>query len=236
MLELKNVSYSYTSYRLFGTRTKQVLRHINLRMQSHQSLAIMGQSGCGKSTLAKIACGLLHPSKDENGARGVVEYNSALLKLKNIETRRDFYRQVQILFQDCIGSLNPYYSCLENCLESLQYLSHLSKEESIARLKALARDLALPEDIFSRQVGSISGGEAQRICLIRALCVEPKLLILDENTSGLDYELSLAVVEYLKQWQKRTGVSILLITHDEEVARRLCDDVRVMSAQGELES
>ena len=82
----------------------------------------------------------------------------------------------------------------------------------------------------------ISGGEAQRICLIRALLVEPKLLILDESTSGLDYELCLEVIAFLKEWQKEQNRTILLITHDEAVAKRLCNNVCVMNAQGELKT
>ena len=234
MLEFKNVSYAYTTYRVFATRTKPVLRHINLHLPSNQSLAIMGASGCGKSTLAKIACGLLQPSKDENGAVGEVRYESHPLSLGTLSQRRAFYKQVQILFQDCIGSLNPYFTCLENCLEPLKYLSTYKKEEHIERLCALAQDVALPQDILFKQVGMISGGEAQRICLIRALSVEPKLLILDENTSGLDYELSLAILDYLKNWRERTKASILLITHDDEVAYNLCENVRIMNPQGEL--
>ncbi|WP_233706602.1 ABC transporter ATP-binding protein [Helicobacter marmotae] len=233
MLELRDVSYTYTSYRVFARHTRHILRDISLKLDFNDTLAIMGRSGCGKSTLAKIACGLLTPNVRKDSTQ--VLFCSKPLLLRSLAQRRAFYAQVQILFQDCIGSLNPTLSCVENCLEPLMYLKGIHKEQGIEQLRVLAKDLGLSDDILFRQVGGISGGEAQRICLLRALSIEPKLLILDESTSGLDYELAMMIIAYLKQWRLATGASILLITHDDEVAYRLCDRVRIINSQGMLE-
>lgn len=235
MLRLCNVSFYYTTYRLFSTYKKQVLRHVNLELTANSSLAIMGKSGSGKSTLAKIICGLLQPNIDENGALGEVKFYSKALQIDSLEARRRFYAEVQILFQDCIGSLNPHFTCLENCFEPLTYLTNCSKDEGMERIRALSSDLGLPTGVLDKQISSISGGEAQRICLIRALSIMPKILILDESLSGLDYELSTAVIGFLKRWQRQNNGSILLITHNENIAYALCDSVRILNDNGNLQ-
>ena len=236
MLKLCDVSYQYKSYRFFKTTQNNVLKHISLELNEGESLAIKGESGCGKSTLAQIACGLLSPTLDELGHRGEVYFNNQPLKLSSIHQRRLFYTQVQILFQDSIGSLNPRLSCLENLIEPLIYLRGTTYKENLKHIESLLETLGLQREILEKNVAMISGGEAQRICLIRALLVEPKLLILDESTSGLDYELCLEVIAFLKEWQKEQNRTILLITHDEAVAKRLCNNVCVMNAQGELKT
>ncbi len=236
MLELCNVSYYYTSYRGFAAYKHYVLRHIDLKLEVGQNIAIMGKSGCGKSTLAKIACGLLRPQRDEAGAVGEVRLHSVPINICNLSFRRAFCAQVQILFQDSIGSLNPHFTCLENCLEPLVYLKACEKKEAIERIYMLMEDLALPKDILFKQVGMISGGEAQRICLVRALSIKPRVLILDESTSGLDYELSLHIMDYLKRWQRGNKSAIMLISHDEHIARGLCGRVYMMNTKGELET
>ncbi|TLD96610.1 ATP-binding cassette domain-containing protein [Helicobacter jaachi] len=231
MLDFINVSYAYRSYRLFRSHKKEVLRHINFTLESGTNLAIMGPSGSGKSTLAQIACGLLRPSVDEHRAKGEVRFNGKTLNLRSLSARRAFYSQVQILFQDSLGSLNPYFSCYENLIEPLIYLQKY-RSQSKAHLYELLEIFGLSKDVLHKNVAMISGGQAQRICLIRALLVNPQLLILDESTSGLDYELCLEVIDFLKRWSKESSAdskrSILLITHDAFVAQSLCDEIKTI--------
>lgn len=223
MLELDNVSYHYKAYRCFSSHKIQVLRHIDLKLESGTIYGIMGASGSGKSTLAKILGGLYAPNADECGNIGQVSFNNAPLKLESSAQRKAFFKQVQMLFQDSISSLNPRFSVFENIYEPLMYFFNLNKAEAFKLITPLMAQMRLSEGLLSQNVSAISGGEAQRICLLRALCVNPKLLILDECTSNLDYELALDVLDMLKAWQnKRT---IVLITHDESIARRLCDEV-----------
>ncbi|MCX2716436.1 ATP-binding cassette domain-containing protein [Helicobacter sp. MIT 21-1697] len=226
MLRLCNVSYQYKSYRFFSTTQKAVLKHISLNLCAGESLAIMGASGCGKSTLAQIACGLLTPTRDELGQVGKVYVNEQLLNLNSLRARRLFYAQVQILFQDAIGSLNPRLNCFENLIEPLLYLRGIAYKDCLKYIEPLLERVGLHTEILDKNVAMISGGEAQRICLIRALLVNPKLLILDESTSGLDYELCLEVIAFLKAWQKQHKSAILLITHDKHIAQKLCENLK----------
>ncbi len=234
MLELENVSFYHRTYRVFSKSEKQILSHISLRIESGRNYAIMGNSGCGKSTLAQIMCGILSPSLDELGQVGQVHFDGAKLNLSSLAQRRSFYSQVQMLFQDSISSLNPRFSCYENILEPLLYLgAGQTKEQIQSRMERLCQKLGLPKEILDKSVAMISGGEAQRICLIRALLLEPRILILDESLSGLDYELCDEVLEFLREWQGESGASVVLITHDENIALRFCEKVYLLE-QGKL--
>lgn len=234
MLELENVSFYHRTYRVFSKSEKQILSHISLKIESGTNYAIMGNSGCGKSTLAQIMCGILSPSLDELGQVGQVRFDGARLNLSSLAQRRSFYSQVQMLFQDSISSLNPRFSCYENILEPLLYLgAGQTKEQIQSRMERLCQKLGLPKEILDKSVAMISGGEAQRICLIRALLLEPRILILDESLSGLDYELCDEVLEFLREWQGESGASVVLITHDENIALRFCEKVYLLE-QGKL--
>ena len=234
MLELENISFYHRTYRVFSKSEKQILSHISLRIESGRNYAIMGNSGCGKSTLAQIMCGILSPSLDELGQVGQVRFDGARLNLSSPAQRRSFYSQVQMLFQDSISSLNPRFSCYENILEPLLYLgAGQTKEQIQSRMEGLCQKLGLPKEILDKSVAMISGGEAQRICLIRALLLNPRILILDESLSGLDYELCDEVLAFLREWQGESRASVVLITHDENIALRFCEKVYVLE-QGKL--
>lgn len=234
MLELENVSFYHRTYRVFSKSEKQILSHISLKIEGGTNYAIMGNSGCGKSTLAQIMCGILSPSLDELGQVGQVRFDGVRLNLSQLSQRRSFYSQVQMLFQDSISSLNPRFSCYENILEPLLYLgAGQTKEQIQSRMERLCQKLGLPKEILDKSVAMISGGEAQRICLIRALLLNPRILILDESLSGLDYELCAEVLEFLREWQGESRASVVLITHDENIALRFCEKVYLLE-QGKL--
>ena len=234
MLELENISFYHRTYRVFYKSEKQILSHISLKIESGRNYAIMGNSGCGKSTLAQIMCGILSPSLDELGQVGQVRLNGKALHLNELSQRRNFYSQVQMLFQDSISSLNPRFSCYENILEPFLYLRAGQRKEQIdKRIVELCQKLGLPKDILGKSVAMISGGEAQRICLIRALLLNPRILILDESLSGLDYELCDEVLAFLREWQGESRASVVLITHDENIALRFCEKVYLLE-QGKL--
>lgn len=226
MLELENVSYYHNVYRVFHRSKKQILSHVCLRIEYGKNYAIMGKSGSGKSTLAQIMCGLLKPQVDECGVRGAVRFQGKDLSLGSLESRRGFYSQVQMLFQDSIGSLNPRLSCYENVIEPLLYLG--TSAQARERVVAMLNKVGLDECILDKSVAMISGGEAQRICLVRALLLNPRILILDESLSGLDYELCFEVLDMLMRWQAQTQASIVAITHDEKIALSLCGRIALV--------
>lgn len=133
---------------------------------------------------------------------------------------REFYTQVQILLQDSLSSLNPSLCVFDNLIEPLIYLLNIRDETTQHHLiDPILERVHLPHSILSAYPAMLSGGELQRVCLLRALLVSPRILILDESLSGLDFALQIEIVEFLQTLESTT---IICITHDISLARRLC--------------
>ncbi len=153
---------------------------------------------------------------------------------EQIQSRMERLCQKLGLPKEILDKSVAMISGYENILEPLLYLgAGQTKEQIQSRMERLCQKLGLPKEILDKSVAMISGGEAQRICLIRALLLEPRILILDESLSGLDYELCDEVLEFLREWQGESGASVVLITHDENIALRFCEKVYLLE-QGKL--
>ncbi|WP_394954451.1 ABC transporter ATP-binding protein [uncultured Helicobacter sp.] len=208
MLYAHNLCYSYTHH--IARAHTAVLHNINLALHQGIHTAIIGPSGCGKSTLAKILSRLLTPQSGE-----------LTLDSKPLHAfGREFYTQVQILLQDSLSSLNPSLCVFDNLIEPLIYLLNIRDETTQHHLiDPILERVHLPHSILSAYPAMLSGGELQRVCLLRALLVSPRILILDESLSGLDFALQIEIVEFLQTLESTT---IICITHDISLARRLC--------------
>lgn len=210
ILTAHNLCYAYREYVLLRCVDTPVLRDITLTLHQGIHTAIIGPSGCGKSTLAKLLSKILTPQSGE------ITLDSKPLRAFG----KDFYTQVQILFQDSLSSLNPSLCVFENLIEPLIYLCDIhDRDTQLSRITPLLERLGLPERILWAYPSMLSGGELQRICLLRALVLEPKILILDESLSGLDFELQIDIIAFLQTLETTT---IVCITHDISLARRLC--------------
>lgn len=223
LLTLKNLCFHYTYFHGFKKTKKQILSNINLTLQDNTNIALIGRSGCGKSTLAKLIAQLHKPKSGE-----ILLYNQPI-DTSTITKKRDFYMQVQILFQDPISSLNPRLSIFENLQEPLLYLLGMKdKRQRLERIYPLLDSLKLPRSILQSYPTMISGGQAQRICIARMLLIQPKLILLDETTSGLDYELQQEVWNLFLTLQQQTQCCFFFITHDILLARQFCQRLLLM--------
>ena len=223
LLEVCNISHEYSYYRMVRKYAKEILRDISLNIKISENIALVGPSGCGKSTLAKIIAQLQKPKK------GCIKLHNTNVKLTTLAQRRQFYKQVQILFQDPLSSLNPRLTILDNLQEPLFHLLSLHTLEShLHIIIPLLDKLELPHDILYKYPMMLSGGQAQRICIARALLIKPKLIILDETTSGLDYDLQEKIWNLFTETQQKTQCSFLFITHDIQLARRFCSTFILM--------
>ena len=242
-----NVSKIYTRYTLFGTKQKRVLNKVSLRVGAGERVALLGASGSGKSTLARMLCALeslessIKPSAD--WATGDYPTNAGIYlngerveskALANPSTQKEFYKQVQILFQDPLSSLNPRLTLWESLCEPLQNLLGVydAREQEVRILSLLAR-LRLESSLLDYYPAMLSGGQASRFCLARALLVCPKYILLDEVTSGLDFTLECEILGILREMQAEMDLGILLITHSVELARRWCERIYIMQ-NGEI--
>ncbi len=207
------------------------LQGINFTLYQGETLGIVGESGCGKSALAKTLAGLIQEE------RGVVEKGTVLFKQKNLllqspaEWRKTRAKDIGIIFQDPMGSLNPTLTIGFQLKESLlQYNPHLSEKECYLEMQEILQEVGIPSSrsILQEFPSSLSGGLKQRILIALSLCRHPELLIGDEITTALDVTIQAQILELLEKIQKNK--TMLLITHDLGVAARLCDRIIIMYA------
>ena len=133
-----------------------------------------------------------------------------------------------MVFQDSISAVNPRKTVCEILREPMRHLLSLSKAEQLARVREMLHAVDLDENLLDKRPPQLSGGQLQRVCLARALVVEPKLLILDEAVSNLDLVLQAGVIRLLKKIQQQFGTACLFITHDLRLVERFCHRVMVM--------
>lgn len=205
--------------------------HIHFHVDEGEVVCLVGESGCGKSVTSLSIMGLL-------GRGGAVTDGSVLFDGKNLlsmtEKELDQIRgnQITMIFQDPLTSLNPVFTVGSQIMESIRTHMHLSKEESRKRARKLLERVGLPDarGIMKKYPHTLSGGMRQRVMIAMALSCNPRLLIADEPTTALDVTIQAQIMELLRDLQKETGMSMILITHDIGLVANMADRVLVMYA------
>ena len=212
------------AHRLFAKRRSlQALSAVSLTVQAGEALGIVGESGCGKSTLARAILQLIKPDI------GSVLWMGRSLELLSSRQMRPLRRELQIIFQDPLASLDPRMTVGEIIAEPLRvHAPQLDRAARRARVGAMLERVGLSADVINRYPHEFSGGQCQRIGIARAMIIEPKLLICDEPLSALDVSIQAQVINLLKSLQANTGMSIIFVSHNLAVVRRLCDRVLVL--------
>jgi oligopeptide/dipeptide ABC transporter ATP-binding protein len=211
----------------------QALRNASLRVRDGEVVGIVGESGCGKSTLVNAVLGLL--ATNGRVASGCISLKGTdLVKLPEAELNRIRGNRVSVVFQDPMTTLNPVLSIGRQMID-IQYRSTLSAREKRKRILQTLAEVGIPdaEHRFSQYPHELSGGMRQRVAIGMAMLAEPELLIADEPTTALDATLEIQIVRLLKELQRKTGCSILFISHHLGLIAELCDSVAVMYA-GEI--
>lgn len=216
-LNVRDLNFSYKIFSLFKNSQKPVLSGVNFALESGKALGVLGVSGSGKSTLAQILMQIYTPNSAQ------ITFFGKKLCAKNLASRREIYRQMQIVFQDPLSSVNPQNSVFECIKEPLDYLFKFDKTQLENRVKEALSFVGLSEDFLSKLALNLSGGQIQRVLIARALAVRPKVLILDESLSSLDTILQVKFIELLKRLKSQ--LTLIFITHDIRLARILCDEI-----------
>lgn len=203
--------------------TLKAVNGVSFELHAGETLGVVGESGCGKSTLARAIIGLVRARSGSIRFEGeeLVGLPPKAMRLK----RKD----IQMIFQDPLASLNPRMTVGDIIAEPLQtYYPELRKEEVMARVKAMMQKVGLLSNQINRYPHEFSGGQCQRIGIARALILEPKLIICDEPVSALDVSIQAQVINLLKQVQQEMGLALIFIAHDLSVVKHISDRVLVM--------
>jgi oligopeptide transport system ATP-binding protein len=207
-------------------RQKQTLKavdDISFQLQGGETLGVVGESGCGKSTLVRGILGL------ETVASGSVKLNGEELTTLDKRAFRSKRRDMQIIFQDPLASLDPRMTIREIISEPLQvFHPELSANERKQRVQQVMQRVGLLPNQINRYPHEFSGGQAQRIGIARALILKPKLLICDEPVSALDVSIQAQIINLLMELQKDMGLSMIFIAHDLSVVKHISHRVMVM--------
>lgn len=212
-------------YRRPGEKPVEAVRGVDFDLHSGETLGIVGESGSGKSTIAR-ALMLLQPIA---GGRATF-CGRDLSKLTPAE-RREYRRDVQMVFQDAVGSLNPRMTIRQALDEALK-VTAAGRRRSDGEGRRTAEELldlvGLSKAVLDQYPRELSGGQCQRASFARALAAGPKALIADEPVSALDVSVQARILNLLRDLRKRLNLAVMLIAHDLAVVRNVCDRVCVM--------
>lgn len=207
--------------------TFKAVDDVSFSIARGSTTALVGESGSGKSTVANVMLNLLEPTS------GRVVFEGTEVGSLSKSELFDFRRQVQPIFQNPYGSLDPMYSIFRTIEEPLRVHGVGSKKTRSKRVAELLDMVSLPTSAMRRYPNELSGGQRQRVAIARALALEPKLIVCDEAVSALDVLVQAQVLTLLNDLQAELGLTYLFITHDLAVVRQIADHVAVMQ-QGKI--
>ncbi|MEM1345378.1 MAG: ABC transporter ATP-binding protein [Pseudomonadota bacterium] len=207
---------------LFQARRRvAALDDVDLSLGRGEALAIVGESGSGKTTLARCLMRLIDPDRGEITLGG-----TDVARLPR-QALRAYRKDIQIVFQDPYASLNPRRSVGAQLIQGPLNFG-VPRAEAEARVRRLLDIVRLPPESLERYPNAFSGGQRQRLCIVRALAVEPQVLIADEAVSALDVSIQKQVLDLINTIRATYGLTVLFITHDLRVASQVADRVIVM--------
>jgi peptide/nickel transport system ATP-binding protein len=219
------------------------LRNVGFEVRAGEIVGVVGESGCGKSTLASAVMRLLPPNGWISGGQ-IVFQGRDLCGLDEEEVRHLRGKDVSMIFQDPMTSLNPVFSIEEQMLDALRASQGHGAQSQPERGTLREKTIQMLERVgisdAARQIKEyphqFSGGMRQRIMIATALAANPALLVADEPTSALDVTLEAQIIDLIRGLRDELGTAILYITHDLGVVAQLCDRVLVMYAGNIVES
>ncbi len=219
LLDVQNLVVEYS----VGGRTIHAVSDVSLQVARGETLGLVGESGCGKSTLGRAVLQL------RKAVSGHVLFDGQDLTAMQGEALRKMRRRVQLIFQDPIASLNPRRRIGDIIAEPLV----ISGVKDPARRRQMVCDALSavgldPALVIGRLPHEFSGGQCQRICIARALVLNPDFVICDEPVSALDVSIRAQILNLLEEMKARYGLTLLFIAHDLAVVKAVSDRVAVM--------
>jgi oligopeptide/dipeptide ABC transporter ATP-binding protein len=225
VLEVENLRKYFPIRRGFFQRISSWVRaveNVSFKIEKGKTLGLVGESGCGKTTVARLILKLL------NADQGKILFDGQDITHLDDKEMKPLRKEMQIIFQDPYGSLNPRMTVGQSIAEGLKIAGIPGGSQQAQRLENLLKMVGMSAASSDRFPHEFSGGQRQRIGIARALSVEPALIICDEPVSALDVSIQAQIINLLKDLQRQLELSYLFISHDLNVVGYLCDQVAVM--------
>ena len=228
MLEIKDLHVQ------FHTSDHEAVRGIDLTVQDGEIMGLVGESGSGKTVTAMMVSGLLRPEQADFRGRILLD-GEDLLHAGGQRIRAIQGKDICVVFQEPMSAMDPTMRIGKQVEECLRVHTDLSAQERRQRALQALRDVELPdpEGVYRKYPHELSGGMLQRVMIAAAIVARPRLLLADEPTTALDVTIQAQILALLKRLNQEMGMSILFISHNLHVVRKLCTRVAVM-CQGEL--
>jgi dipeptide transport system ATP-binding protein len=224
LLEARRLARDYAISRgLFATPALvKALAGISFTLEAGRTLAVVGESGCGKSTLARLLTFIETPTD------GALLIDGEDVATADAATRRRLRQEIQIVFQNPYGSLNPRQKVGKALEEPLLVNTDMKAPEREAAARGIMAKVGLRPEYYHRYPHMFSGGQRQRIAIARAIVLRPKILVLDEPVSALDVSIRAQVLNLLAELQEEFSLAYVFISHDLSVVRHIADEVMVI--------
>jgi oligopeptide transport system ATP-binding protein len=224
LLEARNlgVGYKIPGTGLFSAaRMLPIVHDLSLTLEPGRTLGVVGESGCGKSTLGRALLRLIVPSNGQ-----VLWQGEDMATIPDLRRRR---AEMQIIFQDPVAALDPRMTLAKIVSRPLAtFEPDLSRKDARDRAVQALQQVGLSADFADRFPHELSGGQAQRVGIARAIVGRPKLIICDEPVSALDVSIQAQVINLLMELQEKMGLALVFISHNLAVVRHISHDVMVM--------
>ena len=223
MLEIKDLHVQ------FHTSDHEAVRGISLQVDEGEIMGLVGESGSGKSVTAMMIAGLLREDKVKMEGQILLDGRD-MLCAGGRELLSYQGKDIGVVFQEPMSALNPVMRIGPQVEECLRVHTELSKEERRQLALQAMRDVDLDnvEEVYRKYPHELSGGMLQRVCIAAAVISRPRLLLADEPTTALDVTIQAQILELLKRLNRERDMSILFISHNLNVVRKLCTRVAVM--------
>ncbi|MGH1794206.1 ATP-binding cassette domain-containing protein [Enterococcus faecium] len=195
---------------------------VDFIIEKGKTYGLVGESGSGKSTTGKSVVGL------EKVTAGQIMYEGKDVTKRSNRKKMGYNKDVQMIFQDSMSSLNPKKRVLDIIAEPIRNFERLSDQEEKKKVKGLLDIVGMPEDALYKYPHEFSGGQRQRLGVARAVATNPKLIVADEPVSALDLSVQAQVLNFMKRIQQEYGLSYLFISHDLGVVKHMCDNIAIM--------
>ena len=209
----------------FFTQKKQLkaVDGVSFELYKGETLSVVGESGCGKSTLGRAVLQLLHNTE------GQVVWMGETITDYSVQQMQPLRKEMQIIFQDPLASLDPRMTIGEIIAEPLvTHNKGLPKEQVQSRVREMMDIVGLLPRMINRYPHEFSGGQCQRIGIARAMILQPKVIVCDEPVSALDVSIQAQIINLLGELQEKFGLSLLFISHDLSIVRHISHRVMVL--------